>query len=162
MNQLEDIHWVETYADLGAEAIAKILGCPVKDANVAIHNTIMSVRAKTDIEMEIIRDIFPEWNGTLLAMSLGRHRRSIAKWAKDMKLVKQSRTSKGFWDMWRTYVQANIINLLPLASHIVIRPGEKNLECTLCTHTRCDFRQVLPCENLTLWDLQTNSERNEQ
>jgi len=157
MNQLDDIHWVELYADLGAKSISKILGCSVKAATEAIRRAEMTSRAKTAADMMVIREFFPYWPGKLVARGLTRHLRVVYSWARKMGLKKgYTRRVEGFWDEWRGYIQEHVDDLASIAPYVVVRPREEPLECGNCTYSGCDFRGVLPCEDLTLWDLCVN------
>ena len=154
MSQLDDIHWVELYAPLGAESISEILGCSVKLATKAIGRANSSSRTRTDADMMVIREFFPHWPGKLVARGLTRHLRVVYLWARKMGLKKgYTRQEEGFWEEWRGWVQEHVDDLADVAPYIVIRPREEALECEGCAYNGCDFRSVLPCEDLTLWDL---------
>lgn len=154
MNRLEDIHWVELYAPLGAEVIAEIVGCSGKAAKEAIHNAVMTSRGKTESDLMVIRDFFPYWTGKLVGRAITRHWRVVYKWAKELELQKvYTKRTKGFWEAWRGYVQEHLEELMPIAPYIVVRPREEKLGCETCDHKGCDSCEVLPCEDLTLWDL---------
>lgn len=161
--KLHDSEWLEAHPDLLVSRIAEEIGCSKAAALKALKqfNLIQTKPHWSDIEKQVLRDLFSDWGGKFVSMGINRDKYSAWRIAKKLGLQSNSKgrrlSETAFWSAWRKYLKEQLRHWIDAGcwdqiKHFVIRPAIIPREgCNTCPyHVRCKRVKLLFCETLSV------------